>query len=122
MPPPRRGEERPDDPDLAWLGGTDDWPRYWRRVWGLRALLYLETPAATSEPTLVVLEQGVSDQHWRVREMAVKVIRRHLLRDLTGEVHAACADDHRRVRAAAERTATALGSATVQSGEDERPS
>lgn len=65
-----RGEDRPDDPDLAWLGGTDDWLPYWRRVWGARGLLYV-----WSDEALEAVAAGLSDPHWRVREAALRVVR-----------------------------------------------
>ena len=92
------GQERPDDPDLAWLGGTEDWTPYWRRAWGARGLLYVWDDSA-----LEAVAAALGDEHWRVREMALKVVRAHALTALTGEVADLRADDNARVRAAAER-------------------
>jgi len=92
------GQERPDDPDLAWLGGTEDWLPYWRRVWGARGLLY-----AWDDGAVGAVAAALSDEHWRVREMGLKVVRAHGLSQLTGEVADLRADENGRVRAAAER-------------------
>lgn len=61
--------------ELAYLGGTGGalvpgggWKLYWARVWGARGLLYVWAPSA--EPTVVA---GLSDEHWRVAEMCLKV-------------------------------------------------
>ncbi len=61
------GEDRSQDPDLGWLGGTEDWPSHWRRVWGARGLLYVWDDAA-----LETVARALADKHWRVREMACK--------------------------------------------------
>jgi hypothetical protein len=47
-------------------GGPDG---YWPRTWALRAFLYVWDPHA--EPAVVA---ACSDEHWRVREMAAKVM------------------------------------------------
>lgn len=94
------GEGRPDDPDLGWLGGTEAWLPYWRRVWGARGLLYVwdDSPA-----TIEAVGRAMSDDHWRVREMGCKVVRARHLGQLEGEVAGLMADENLRVRAAAER-------------------
>lgn len=92
------GQERAEDPDLAWLGGTEDWLPYWRRVWGARGLLY-----AWHEDALEATAAALTDEHWRVREMGLKVVRAHDLTELTGEAAGLRDDDNARVRAAAER-------------------
>lgn len=97
-------QELPDDPDLAWLGGTEEWPGYWRRVWGVRGLLYLWDDSA-----LEAVAATLRDEHWRVREMGLKVIRAQRLSELTGETADLREDGNARVRAAAERALTALG-------------
>ena len=93
-----RGEDRPDDPDLAWLGGTDDWLPYWRRVWGARGLLYV-----WSDEALKAVAAGLSDPHWRVREAALRVVRARGLDALVEEVAALLDDPNDRIRTAAER-------------------
>ncbi|MFC7404498.1 HEAT repeat domain-containing protein [Georgenia alba] len=99
------GQERDDDPDLAWLGGTEDWALYWRRVWGARGLLYVwDDDAATVD----AVANGLDDEHWRVREMACKVVRARRLSVLAGEVSALRDDGNDRVRAAADRALATL--------------
>lgn len=98
-----RDQERADDPDLAWLGGTEDWPPYWRRVWGARGLLYV-----WDERVVEAVVVTLADEHWRVREMGLKVARAHELSSLTGEAADLCEDANARVRAAAERALAAL--------------
>ncbi|WP_256837878.1 hypothetical protein [Ornithinimicrobium faecis] len=97
------GQERSDDPDLAWLGGTEDWPDYWRRVWGARGLLYVWDDGA-----LEAIATALADEHWRVREMGLKVVRAHGLSGLTGETAELREDTNARVRAAAERALAAM--------------
>ena len=76
---------------------------YWPRVWGARALLYAWDVSA--EPAIV---RATGDAHWRVREMAAKVIARRLV-DVGLEAVVALRDDPvPRVRAAAERALVAL--------------
>lgn len=98
-----QGQEAGDDPDLAWLGGTEDWLPYWRRVWGARGLLYVWDGSAVD-----AVATALADEHWRVREMGLKVVRAHTLGELTGEVADLREDDNARVRAAAERALVAI--------------
>lgn len=95
-----RGQQTETDPDLAWLGGSEDWLPYWSRVWGTRGLLYIwqETTASLDGLTL-----ALADEHWRVREMACKVVRAHRVQALTEPVADLAGDTVARVRAAAER-------------------
>jgi hypothetical protein len=79
---------------------------YWPRVWGARALLYAWDMAA--EPAIV---RATGDAHWRVREMAAKVIARRLVGDGLEAVAGLCDDPLPRVRAAAERALVALTAA-----------
>ena len=79
---------------------------YWPRVWGARALLY--TWDATAEGAIV---RATGDAHWRVREMAAKVIARRLVGDGLEAVVALRDDPVLRVRAAAERALVALSAA-----------
>jgi hypothetical protein len=70
-----------DDALIIALGGPvaqvvlHDGPRqrnqYWRRVWGARGLLHAWHPRAES-----AIIAATGDEHWRVREMAAKVIAR----------------------------------------------
>ena len=76
---------------------------YWPRVWAMRGLLYAwEARAATA------VIRGTTDEAWRVREMALKVIARQRLGDAIQAVAGLQADHVRRVRAAAERTLQTL--------------
>ena len=103
----------PVDPDiLLALGGPaavkflDGQPHddtYWLRVWGVRGLLWAWDDAATAEVRL-----ALGDEAWRVREMAFKVVARHLLGDFTADAAAARTDDVLRVRQAAHRALTLL--------------
>ncbi len=86
------------DQVLAGMAGGPD--GYWPRTWALRALLYLWAPDA--EPQVV---NSCGDLHWRVREMAFKVV---AARELHSEparaaIEQGLLDDHWRVRSAAER-------------------
>ena len=47
---------------------------YWLRVWAARGLLWTWDPVA-----LPAIIKALEDEHWRVREMAAKVVARHLL-------------------------------------------
>ena len=47
---------------------------YWLRVWAARGLLWAWDPVAL--PAIIA---ALDDEHWRVREMAAKVVARHLL-------------------------------------------
>lgn len=97
------GQQAVDDPDLAWLGGSEDWLPYWRRVWGARGLLYVWDDSA-----MAAIETALADEHWRVREMGLKVVRAHDLSELSGEVADLLDDENARVRAAAERALVAI--------------
>ena len=112
-----RGQDVDDDFILA-LGGPgghrvlDDGPeqrnQYWRRVWGARGLLYAWTDVA-EDAVLAAL----ADEHWRVREMAAKVVVKRRIGAAMDPVAALRSDPVPRVRAAAERATvllTALGS------------
>jgi hypothetical protein len=77
--------------------------RYWLRVWGARGLLWEWDDSAA--PALAV---ALRDPAWRVREMAAKVVARHLLGDALPEVAALRADPVPRVRAAASRAVVLL--------------
>jgi hypothetical protein len=102
-----------DDALLFALGGPaarivlHDGPKqrnqYWRRVWAARGLLHAWDGRA--EDAIIA---ATSDEHWRVREMAVKVIARHTV-DAGLEVVAELrADPVPRVRAAAQRATVLL--------------
>lgn len=95
------GDDDPAHPDIAWLGGTIGWAAYWARVWGARGLLHIGPP---EHPSIVL--SALDDESWRVREMCLKVVRRHGLDDPTGRVDRLADDPVERVRVQAW---TALG-------------
>lgn len=80
--------------------------RYWYRVWGARGLLYVWDSAAT---TAVI--SATDDEHWRVREMAAKVVARHQVDDALAAVVRLRDDPVPRVRAAAARAVARLTTA-----------
>lgn len=83
--------------------GDPPGPEYWLRVWAARGLLWVWDDSASS--AIIV---ALADDAWRVREMAAKVVRRHMVGDALAAV-AECADDRvPRVRAAAERAVVHL--------------
>src|SRR5438045_2544297 len=71
---------------------------YWPRTWVLRALLYVWEPSATD-----AVISATSDAHWRVREMALKVIAKHRLDDALERLAVLTRDPVPRVREAAGR-------------------
>ncbi len=79
---------------------------YWPRVWAARGLLHAWDPAATG-----AIIGATSDEAWRVREMAAKVIARHRVGDAFDAVAVLRADPVERVRAAAARAVTVLTAA-----------
>ena len=89
----RASDDSPDWPDIAWLGGTGGWMPYWARTWGARGLLHIGPPA---RPEIVLA--ALDDESWRVREMTLKVIRRHGLDDPDGRVDLLVDDPAERVR------------------------
>jgi len=76
---------------------------YWFRVWGARGLLWAWDGSAFDAMTL-----ALGDEAWRVREMAAKVVARHLLGEALPAVAALRTDPVPRVRAAAERAVALL--------------
>ena len=99
------------DADLLWVLGGNTAPGvlagreggadgYWPRTWALRALLYVWDPEA--EHAVVA---ACSDEHWRVREMAAKVMAARKPTSEASEValERLLADPNPRVRTAAAR-------------------
>ncbi len=76
---------------------------YWLRVCGARGLLY-----AWDDSAIEALRAAVRDESWRVREMVAKVVARHRVDAVAGEVAALRTDATPRVRAAAERALARL--------------
>ncbi len=91
------GRRRPDD-DPALL--------YWPRVWGARALLY-----AWDDSVAPVVVAALTDDAWRVREMAAKVVARRELGAAADALARMLADPVPRVRAAAARALAVVGEA-----------
>jgi hypothetical protein len=90
------GRARVDDPgwpDIAWLDGTAPAPRSAGRLWGARGLLHIGPPA---RPAIVLA--ALHDDAWQVREMCLKVVRRHALDDPDGIIDGLVADPVERVR------------------------
>jgi HEAT repeat protein len=89
------------------LGGAEGGPNgYWPRVWAARGLLHAWADTAT--PAII---QATTDDSWRVREMAAKVIARHQVGDALEAVVALNDDPVARVRAAASRAVVILAAA-----------
>jgi hypothetical protein len=98
---------------LPYLGGrsarrflSGDWSEaeYWPQVWGARGLRYVWADAVAP-----VVMTGLSDEHWRVAEMCVKVA---ALRELGGAGDAVAVlarHDLPRVREASVRALAAIG-------------
>jgi hypothetical protein len=76
-------------------GGPDG---YWPRVWAARGLLHAWADSAA--PAII---RATTDDAWRVREMAAKVIAKHHVGDALEAVVALTNDEVPRVRAAASR-------------------
>jgi hypothetical protein len=85
------------------LDGRTHTDLYWLRVWGTRGLLWVWDDSA-----LAAIISAMSDEAWRVREMAAKVVARHLLGDALAAVAELRSDPVARVRAAAHRAVTLL--------------
>jgi HEAT repeats len=83
--------------------GHDRDDDYWLRVWGARGLLWAWEDSAAS--TIVA---AAGDEHWRVREMAAKVVARHHVDEALDAMLALRDDPVPRVRAAAQRAVVAL--------------
>lgn len=96
-------------PPARWaLDGGESGPSYWLRVWALRGLLWHWDPRATS-----AVVTALSDESWRVREMAAKVVARHLVGAALQAVAALREDPVPRVRSAADRALMRLVDARV---------
>jgi hypothetical protein len=122
----RRGRDRVVDGCVALLAGRDvddnliialggpaamivlhDGPRqrnqYWRRVWAARGLLHVWDERASD-----AIVAATADEHWRVREMAAKVIASHAVDAGLEAVARLRSDPVPRVRAAAQRATVLL--------------
>ena len=91
-------------PPARWVTGEGaPGPAYWLRVWALRGLLW-----AWDDVALQSVEAALSDEAWRVREMALKVVARHRLEVALETVVGLQGDPAARVRAAASRALVRL--------------
>jgi hypothetical protein len=105
-----------DDSLIMALGGPNglivihDGPaqrnQYWGRVWGARGLLW-----AFDDRAADAIIAALRDEHWRVREMAAKVIARHKLGAALTAIAELRDDPVPRVRAASERAVVMLTAA-----------
>jgi HEAT repeat protein len=86
-------------PHARWVvTGESPGDSYWLRVWAARGLLWAWDDVASES-----VEAALSDEAWRVREMALKVVARHQLDDPLLRVVELQEDPVPRVRAAASR-------------------
>jgi len=77
-------------PPARWAkAGDASGPDYWLKVWAARGLLWNWDEAAG--PTVLT---ALDDEAWRVREMALRVVARHRVRDAATAV-ARLEKDHR---------------------------
>jgi len=91
--------------DAEWLStGRAPGHRYWARVWAMRALLYVWNDSATS-----AVQHGLTDEQWRVREMAAKVAARREVGEVADELGRLLGDAVERVRMAAARALAVVG-------------
>jgi hypothetical protein len=86
--------------------GKEHHDTYWFRVWALRGLLWAWDASASG-----CVREALTDESWRVREMAAKVVARHLVGEATAAVARLRADPIPRVRQVAERALVRLGAA-----------
>lgn len=80
------------------VDGRPQGQAYWVRVWALRGLLW-----ASPGDSAAVIRRALADDHWRVREMACKVVARHRVDDVLDAIEGLRSDSVVRVRRAAER-------------------
>lgn len=91
-------------PPARWVvTGEQAGPPYWLRVWAARGLLW-----AWDDVALPSLLLALTDEAWRVREMALRVVARHRLEDALTTVADLQEDPVPRVRAAASRALVRL--------------
>jgi hypothetical protein len=84
-------------------GGWGGVHGYWPRVWAMRSFLYVWDPVASD-----VVIAGAKDPHWRVREMAAKVVARRRLGDALDAMNELTDDEVTRVRDAGKRAVVRL--------------
>lgn len=81
---------------------------YWPRAWAARGLLYAWDDTATA-----AIIKATTDESWRVREMAARVIGRHRVADAFPAVDRLRRDGVPRVRVAAEKAIAKLTAAGI---------
>jgi HEAT repeat protein len=88
-----------------WAAGFDEpaGPAYWLRVWAARGLLW-----AWNDNAKRSVLNALTDEAWRVREMAIRVVIRHHVREAVPIVERLRSDSNARVRTAAERAVAQL--------------
>ena len=86
-----------------YFDGKDHDDIYWFRVWAMRGLLWSWNPSAAES-----VRAAMTDEAWRVREMAAKVVARHLVTEAGPAVAELRKDPVPRVRQAAERAVARL--------------
>jgi HEAT repeat protein len=84
---------------------------YWFRVWAARSLLYVWDPSVAS-----AVVAALTDEAWRVREMAAKVCLKRDLGEAGDSLALLLNDPVSRVRAAACRALGAVGEAEYATG------
>lgn len=89
-----------------YFDGAEHSDTYWFRVWAMRGLLWCWDATAAE-----VVRDATVDEAWRVREMAAKVVARHLVGEAFSAVAALRDDPVPRVRRAAERAVVSLTAA-----------
>lgn len=91
-------------PPARWaIAGGEPGPDYWLRVWAARGLLWVWDDSATD-----AVLGALGDEHWRVREMAIRVCARHQLDDATQQIADCEHDERARVRTAAAKALVRL--------------
>ena len=85
------------------LDGKEHADTYWLRVWGVRGLLW-----AGDGSQLDAVRTALDDEAWRVRELAAKVVARHLMGQALDQVAALSGDPVARVRVAGARAVERL--------------
>jgi len=74
-------------PPARWVfTGGPPGPAYWLRVWPLRVWPLRGLLWAWEEAALTSVQGALTDEAWRVREMALKVVARHRLEDALAAV------------------------------------
>ncbi len=84
-------------------GGEGGREGYWPQVWAARGLLHAWDDRATA-----AIIRAAADDAWRVREMAAKVVARHVVDDALDAMVTLQGDEVPRVRAVAGRAVAAL--------------